>query len=46
MRDAFQQLAAKGQIANITYFSWGDAKWGIYRCGELTEAGKLALSPP
>jgi hypothetical protein len=46
MRDAFQQLAAKGQIANITCFSWGDAKWGIYRCGELTEAGKLALSPP
>ena len=46
MMQAFKTLADEGKLANITYFSWDDPSYGIYRCGALTDAGKLALSPP
>ena len=46
MMQAFKILADEGRLANITYFSWDDPSYGIYRCGALTDAGKLALSPP
>jgi hypothetical protein len=45
MMQAYKVLADQGKLANITYFSWGDPDDGIFRCGALTDAGKLALRP-
>jgi hypothetical protein len=44
-REQFRAMAEQGEIVNITYFSWNDANFGIFRCGALTDAGQLALSP-
>jgi len=50
-RSAFKQFAQQGRLAAILYFSWsgnpGEKEniGAIFRCGALTEAGKLALSP-
>jgi len=27
----------------VIYYAWGDYKYGIHRCGALTESGHLAL---
>jgi hypothetical protein len=49
MRGALQQLSAQGRLAGFLYYSWaghpGEVGSTIFRCGALTEAGKLALSP-
>ena len=45
MIQTFKILASQGKLANTTYFSWDDPSYGIFRCGALTDAGKLALSP-
>jgi hypothetical protein len=38
-----QQFVSQGRLNGLLYFSWDDAKYGIYRCGALTESGRLAL---
>jgi hypothetical protein len=50
-RGAFNQFVRQGQLTAVIWFNWAglpspkeDAS-AIYRCGALTEAGKLALSP-
>jgi len=49
MRGALQQLSAQGRLAGFLYYSWaghpGEVGSTIFRCGALTDAGKLALSP-
>jgi hypothetical protein len=49
MRGALQKLAAQDRLAGSLYYSWaghpGEIGSTIFRCGALTEAGKLALSP-
>jgi hypothetical protein len=50
VRDIFHQYIQQGRIGGLFYFTWGsDATqpdpYSVYRCGALTEAGKLALSP-
>jgi hypothetical protein len=45
MMQTYKILANEGRLENITYFSWNDPSYGIFRCGALTDAGKLALSP-
>jgi hypothetical protein len=49
MRDALKQLAKQGRLAGFLYYSWaghtGEVGSTIFRCGVLTDAGKLALSP-
>ena len=49
MRGALQQLATQGRLAASLYYSWaghpGEVGSTIFRCGDLTGAGKLALSP-
>jgi hypothetical protein len=51
MRGAFQQLAQQGRLAGMIYYSWSgrpgvkESHEAIFRCGALTDAGKLALSP-
>jgi hypothetical protein len=48
--DVRRSFTARGRIGGLFYFTWGsDAKqpvpYGVYRCGALTDAGKLALKP-
>lgn len=48
LRKAFQYFANQGRLAGIIYYDWSDypgKEAGIFRCGALTDAGKLALSP-
>jgi hypothetical protein len=48
LRGAFQHFVAEGRLAAIVFYDWSDSpgnKGAIFRCGALTEAGKLALSP-
>jgi hypothetical protein len=48
LRGAFQHFVDEGQLAAVVFYDWADApgnKGAIFRCGALTEAGKLALSP-
>jgi hypothetical protein len=49
MRGALQQFSAQGRLAGFLYYSWaghpGEVGSTIFRCGALTNAGKLALSP-
>jgi hypothetical protein len=47
MRGALQQYAKQRKLAAILFYSWAGPPTpsGIFRCGALTQAGKLALSP-
>lgn len=49
-RSALEHFASQGQLAAILYYDWTEVpgkpdSWAILRCGSLTDAGKLALSP-
>jgi len=39
----FGQLTWQGQLTGMIYYAWSDDKYGIHRCGVLTESGRLAL---
>ena len=39
----FGQFARRGQLKGMIYYAWNDDKYGIHRCGSLTESGRLAL---
>jgi hypothetical protein len=50
--DDFRGFAKQGRLIGAMYFAWNSDPWAktvdaksIYRCGALTESGKLALSP-
>jgi hypothetical protein len=52
MRVDFAQAAAQRRLEGIMYFAWDSDPWSkkvdpnsVYRCGELTEAGRLAVAP-
>lgn len=50
MRTTFQHFADQGRRAAIVFYDWTGPSnkldgWSIFRCGALTDAGKLALSP-
>lgn len=48
-REAFESFVKQGTLAAIIYYNWtakpGYEAQAIFRCGALTEAGKLALKP-
>ena len=51
-RAEFARAAAEGRLVGITYFAWNSEPWAkepsslsIYRCGGLTESGRLAVAP-
>lgn len=51
-RADFARAAAEGRLVGITYFAWNSEPWSrqpspfsIYRCGGLTESGRLAVAP-
>jgi len=37
------QFARQGLLKGMIYYAWSDDKYGIHRCGALTESGHLAL---
>ena len=48
----FRELAKQGRVAGAIYFAWNSDPWAkqpnadsVYRCGALTESGRLALVP-
>jgi len=51
MRPAFKSFADQGRLVAILYFSWAGHKGvtesaeAIVRCGSLTPAGRMAISP-
>lgn len=52
MRDIFANAAEQGRLAAIIYFCWNSDPWSkkpdpksAYRCGVLTDSGRLAISP-
>jgi hypothetical protein len=52
VRADFAKAAAEGRLIGITYFAWTSEPWvrepsplSIYRCGGLTESGRLAIAP-
>jgi hypothetical protein len=49
-RSAFKQFAQQGRLAAIIYYTWSAPPtkldpMAIFRCGALTDAGRLALKP-
>jgi hypothetical protein len=49
-RSALEHFATQGRLAGLIYYDWTEApgkpdSWAIFRCGTLTDTGKLALSP-
>jgi hypothetical protein len=50
MRTSFRHFATHGQLAALIYFDWtarpgARDTFSVFRCGAITDAGKLALSP-
>jgi hypothetical protein len=48
LHSAFQHFVSQGRLAAIIFYDWADKpgnEGAIFRCGALTEAGKLALKP-
>lgn len=52
MRANFARAAAQGRLIGAMIYTWNSDPWAktvdeesIYRCGELTESGRLALLP-
>lgn len=50
MRMSFSHFASGGQLAALIYYDWtarprAKDTFSIFRCGALTDAGKLAMSP-
>jgi hypothetical protein len=51
LRSALEHFVGQDRLAAISYYAWvgvpGEKtdSWAIFRCGTLTDAGKLALSP-
>jgi hypothetical protein len=52
MRSDFEHAASQGRLIGAMLFTWNSDPWSksvdkdsVYRCGELTESGKLALAP-
>jgi hypothetical protein len=50
IRTAFGQFANENLLGAIIWYDWAEKtgkpdSWAIFRCGTLTDAGKLALKP-
>ncbi|RXH53952.1 hypothetical protein [Granulicella sibirica] len=46
MMGDFRQLAQEKRVTGLLYYSWiGDRPYDVYRCGALTESGRLAIAP-
>jgi hypothetical protein len=44
-RSNFEPYLAQKKVTGVFYYAWIDQQYGIFRCGALTDFGKLALGP-
>lgn len=44
-RDRFAELMRAGRVAAAFYFDWDATSYGVWRCGELSPAGRAAVTP-
>lgn len=44
-KERFAELMRTGRIAAAFYFDWDEPKYGVWRCGELSPAGRAAVTP-
>jgi hypothetical protein len=40
----FHHFGQEGRLKGLLYFSWDDRQYGIYRCGAVSDSGRLVLS--
>jgi hypothetical protein len=50
MRMTFKYFSTRGELAGVMYFDWtsrpgGEDPFSLFRCGALSDYGKLAVSP-
>ena len=46
MMGDFGQLVKEKRLTGLIYYSWiGEARFDVYRCGGLTQSGRLAIAP-
>ena len=47
MRDNFRPYIQNGSLKALIYYAWIDTSenFGVFRCGALTETGRLAIAP-
>lgn len=46
MMGDFRQFTQERRLTGVIYYSWiGDQPFDVYRCGGLTESGRLAITP-
>jgi hypothetical protein len=46
MVDDFRKLVRDGRVTGLIYYSWiSEARFDVYRCGGLTQSGRLANGP-
>jgi hypothetical protein len=43
-RNNFEMYVAQKKVTVLFYYAWLDQQYGLFRCGALTDTGKLALS--
>ncbi len=43
MADDFREFELQRRLTGLLYYAWADARYGIYRCGGMTESGRSAL---
>jgi hypothetical protein len=41
----FRQYVREGRLEGLLYYAWTDDEYGIYRCGAVTDSGRVALDP-
>lgn len=39
----FRQFEQQGRVTGLLYYAWTDDKYGLYRCGALSEDGQFAV---
>jgi hypothetical protein len=44
-RNNFKPFIAQRKVTGLFYYAWLDQQYGLFRCGALSDAGKLALGP-
>jgi hypothetical protein len=44
-RRLFEELMRAGRIKAAFYFDWNETSYGVWRCGELSPAGRAAVAP-
>jgi hypothetical protein len=44
-KSRFEELMQAGRVAAAYYFNWDATPYGVWRCGALSSAGRMAVTP-